>query len=172
MKPPAPWLGHWKLKTVLRWMEIWVYTWEGTQLLSIKGNYLVQLNVHFLMFLESFIISSTCFGLHSIHRQEHCYSFCSHRFFLVSGVFIPCDLYWCWPRHCITVSCRLKLAVIQWCGLTPIQVARNKHTRNQKPMAANTTVVLLTMDAVTSETCLANNKISKNIRKSTFSWTK
>jgi hypothetical protein len=30
-----------------------------------KGNYLFQLNVHFLMFLESFfIVRSTCFGPH------------------------------------------------------------------------------------------------------------
>jgi hypothetical protein len=32
-----------------------------------KGNYLFQLNVHFLMFLERFfIVRSTCFGHHSV----------------------------------------------------------------------------------------------------------
>jgi hypothetical protein len=54
--------------------------------------------------------------------------FHSHRF-LVSGVFILCDLYWC-------RALSLKLAVIQWWwGPTPIQVTWNKHTRNQKSMA-------------------------------------
>jgi hypothetical protein len=72
---------------------------------------------------------------------------------------------WC---HCITVS----FSAIQWrCGPTPLQVARNKHTRNQKLTAVITTVVLLTMDVVTSETCWAN-KLFKNIINCTFSWTR
>jgi hypothetical protein len=46
-----------------------------------KGNYLFQLNVHFLMLLESFfIVRSACFGHHSVHHQEHYCSLRSHRF--------------------------------------------------------------------------------------------
>jgi hypothetical protein len=43
-----------------------------------KGNYLLKLKLHFLMFLESFfIVRSTCFGHHSVHHQEHYCSLCS-----------------------------------------------------------------------------------------------
>jgi hypothetical protein len=37
--------------------------------------------------MYTLLTSSTCFGPHRIHRQEHYCSFCSHRFFLVSGVY-------------------------------------------------------------------------------------
>jgi hypothetical protein len=41
----------------------------------------------------------------------------------------------------------------------------------EKPMAVKTTVVLLTMDAVTSKTCWAK-RLFKNIEYCTFSWTR
>jgi hypothetical protein len=55
---------------------------------------LVQLNVQFLMFLKGFFAQHVSDVTASIIRSTTVV-FHSHRF-LVSGVFIACDLYWCW----------------------------------------------------------------------------
>jgi hypothetical protein len=91
------------------WVEVWAdKDWEN------EGNYLVQLYVHFLMFLESFIIGSTCFGRHSIHRQEHYCSFCSHRFFLWKiGVFSISSV-GCLMLLCVRSESHMLFAC--WCG--------------------------------------------------------
>jgi hypothetical protein len=96
-------------------------------------------------------MSSTCFGRHSIHCQEHDCSFYSHRF-LVFSVFIPSDLYWCWATlslyhgqfesetdrdtcwanklfkniwNCTFIWTRIKTFVTKMYGTTNIKLIRN-----------------------------------------------
>jgi hypothetical protein len=104
---------------------------------------LVQLNVQFLMFLKSLLaqhVSDVTASIVKITTVVY-----SHRF-LVSGVFIPCDLYWCWATSSLYHGQFQSLAQHQY-------KSHGINTPETKNLWLYTTGVLLTMDAVTSETC-------------------
>jgi hypothetical protein len=101
---------------------------------------LVQLNVQFLMFLKRLLAQHVSDVTASIVWSTTVV-FTTIGFWILVCLFRATCVGVGPHRHCIAVSFR------------PTQVARNKHTRNQKPMALKTTVVLLTMVAVTSEKC-------------------
>jgi hypothetical protein len=118
------------------------------------GFILIQLDVQYSLFLKSLLAQHVSDVAASIVRSTT--AVYSHRFFSVSGVFIPVAV-WNWPWY----SDKVSQHHYKTHGINTPETEKNRWLY--------TAVVLLTMDAATSKTCRAN-KIFKNKEYCTFNW--